>query len=52
MAKKSASHFVAQLPAMIPIDSELKPVGFWNIMHDSEYKSQNLIEYSMVTTWS
>jgi hypothetical protein len=45
-------HFVTQLPTMIPIDSELNPVGFWNAMQDSEYQSQNEIEYPMNTTWS
>jgi hypothetical protein len=37
-------HFVAPLPAMIPINSELDPVGFWDAMQDSEYESQNEIE--------
>jgi hypothetical protein len=36
---------------MIPIDPELNPVGFWDNMQDSEYKSQNEIEYPIDTTW-
>jgi hypothetical protein len=32
MAKKSMSHFVAQLPAMISINSELDPVGIWDVI--------------------
>jgi hypothetical protein len=43
---------VAQLPAIIPIDSELDSVGFWDAMQDSEYESQNEIEYPTDTTWS
>jgi hypothetical protein len=39
MARKPASHFVAQLPTMIPINSELNPVCFWDVMQDSEYES-------------
>jgi hypothetical protein len=45
MARKPKSDFVAQLPAMIPINSELNPIGFWDSMQDSGYKSQNEIEY-------
>jgi hypothetical protein len=52
MARKPMSHFVAQLPAMISIDSELNPVSFWDAMQDSEYECQNEIEYLMDTTWS
>jgi hypothetical protein len=52
VARKLASHFVAQLPAMISIDSEPNPVGFWDPMQDSEYESQNEIEYPIDTTWS
>jgi hypothetical protein len=37
---------------MIPINSELDPVGFWDAMQDSEYESQNEINYSMDTTLS
>jgi hypothetical protein len=51
MARKPVSHFVAQLPAPNPIDSELDPVGVWNTIQDSEYESQNEIEYPMDTTW-
>jgi hypothetical protein len=51
MARKPVSHFVAQLPAMILIDSEPDPVGFWDAMQDSEYESQNEIVYPMDTTW-
>jgi hypothetical protein len=35
MARKPVSHFVAQLPAMIPIDSELDPVSYWDVMQDT-----------------
>jgi hypothetical protein len=52
MAGKPASHFVAQLPAVIPIDSKCDPVSFCDAMQDSEYESQNEIEYPMDTTWS
>jgi hypothetical protein len=52
MARKPTSYFVAQLPAMIPIDSELNPVGFCDTMQDSEYESQNEIEYPIDTTLS
>jgi hypothetical protein len=52
MARKLASHFVAPLPAMIPIDSELDSVGIWDTMQDSEYKSKNEIGYPMDTKWS
>jgi hypothetical protein len=38
MARKPTIEFMAQLPAIIPINSELNLVGFWNIMQDSEYK--------------
>jgi hypothetical protein len=50
MVRKPMSHFVAQLPAMILIESGLNPVGFWNTIQDSEYESQNEIEYPMDTT--
>jgi hypothetical protein len=46
------SRFVAQLPAIILIDSELDLVSFWDTMHDSEYKSQNEIEYPIDITHS
>jgi hypothetical protein len=52
MARKPISYFVAQLPAIILIDSELGPVGFWDAMQDLEYESQSQIEYSIDTTWS
>jgi hypothetical protein len=39
MARKPISHFVAQLPVMISIDSELDPVGFRGAMQDLEYDS-------------
>jgi hypothetical protein len=52
LARKQTSHFVAQLSAIIQIDSELDPVNIWDAMQDSEYKSQNEIEYSMDATWS
>jgi hypothetical protein len=49
-ARKPMSHFVAQLPAMIPIDSEFDPVYFWDAIQNSEYDSQNEIEYPMDIT--
>jgi hypothetical protein len=52
MARKPTSHHVAQLPAIIPIDPELDPVDFWVTMQNSEYESQNGIEFSIETTWS
>jgi hypothetical protein len=41
---------MAQVLAMIPIDSEHNPVGFWDAMLHSEYKSQNEIKLPMDTT--
>jgi hypothetical protein len=52
MARKPVSHFVAQLPVIIPINSKLNPVGFWDAMQNSEYESQNEIQYTMNTTRS
>jgi hypothetical protein len=52
MARMPISHFAAQPHAMIPIDSELNPVGFWNTMQDLEYESQNEIDYPMNTSCS
>jgi hypothetical protein len=52
MARKSTSDFVAQLPAMYLMDSELKPVGFWDAMHDSKYQSKTETGYTMDTTSS
>jgi hypothetical protein len=49
MARKPRNYFVAQLPTIIPINSELDPVGFWNAMQDLEYKSKNEITYFMDT---
>jgi hypothetical protein len=45
MAKKQISHFVAQLPVIISIDPKLDPVGFWNTIQDSVYKSHSEIKY-------
>jgi hypothetical protein len=50
MASKPTSHFVAQLSAIIPINLQLNIVGFWNTMQDSEYESQNKIQYSIEIT--
>jgi hypothetical protein len=51
MARKPTSDFMAQLPAMIPMNSELNLVSFWNTMQDSEYKCQTEIQYPINTTW-
>jgi hypothetical protein len=52
LVRKTISHFVAQLPVMIFIDSDIDPVRFWDAILDSEYESQNEIPYPMVTTVS
>jgi hypothetical protein len=50
MVRKPLTYFVTQLPAMIPINSELNLVDVWNVMQDSEYESENEIEYPINTT--
>jgi hypothetical protein len=52
MVREPISHFVTQLPTMIPINSKLNPVTFWHAMQNLEYKSQNKIEQPMDTIYS
>jgi hypothetical protein len=52
LAKKPMSHFVAQLPTMSLLDSEVDPAEFWKDLQNLEYKSQKEFKCPMDMCWS